>query len=936
MRPGGSRKISWLVALAVPVFTLYAIATIRASSTNTLANSVIGQADFVHDTPNFVRPHSLAGVQGGIEYSALTVDRVNGRLYVADTNNNRVLGWASVSSFANGQGADIVIGQPDPFTTQCNVSNATPTALTDLCTPEGVASDPNGNLYVGDNGNVRVVFYSDPFKQSGRITGGYALSVPGVDNVAVDAAGDLFVTDLVGSYVYEYDAPVTSSSAATMTFGGPGTSTNNLANPGAVAIDGSGNVYIADGANSRVVEFNNAVATRNTTADHVWGQPNFTSKTSGAGTTGMFGPSGVAIDPNQNLWVVDKGNNRLLEFNTPATYSGTVPQPASLVVGQPNFTDIGCNQNAGLSDMTLCGPIAVSADASGNVYVLDLTNIRVVEYNQAANPPTNATANRELGQFDFVHSTYEFEDAQGLQTNKLNPVNSIGVAGIAVDTHSTPNHLYVVDTNNQRVLGYNDAASFATSAAADLVIGEPDFYSASCYLPNANVFCFTALGGAAVDSQGDLYVADAGENRVLEFPPPFEQPSGSPIGAVRVFGEPDFNTIDGCDGGADSNTTLCQPIGVALDAQDNLYIADSGNARVLEYPKPNSYTGSTPEPAAVVFGQRGSFTTNSCVLASSLTAQDMCYPTALAFDRAGDLYVADRLDFRVLEFNNPLANPSTPNTTADLIFGQGATGTNFTTGTCLVTPSATQSCGVAGVAIDSANTVYVSDSKYNRTLSYLEPSLPPTNVTPNLVLGQGAAGTSFTTRTCAFGDDGLCEVTGTAVDQNGNLYLSDKASNRVLRIDQPNGPVPTFSATPTATPTRTATPTPTATRTATPTATATPIQAKLEISPKTLNFGNKTAVGKVSKAKEVTIKNGSSKNSKIAVSIQNESTAAPFAVKSQCDTMLKPGKSCKVSVTFAPANTTAQSGKLMINDNEQGSPQTVSLSGTGATPKKKK
>ncbi|MGC1192856.1 MAG: hypothetical protein WA861_19910, partial [Candidatus Binatus sp.] len=118
------------MALAVPVFTLYAIATIRASSTNTLANSVIGQADFVHDTPNFVRPHSLAGVQGGIEYSALTVDRVNGRLYVADTNNNRVLGWANVSSFVNGQGADIVIGQPDPFTTQCDVSNATPTALT--------------------------------------------------------------------------------------------------------------------------------------------------------------------------------------------------------------------------------------------------------------------------------------------------------------------------------------------------------------------------------------------------------------------------------------------------------------------------------------------------------------------------------------------------------------------------------------------------------------------------------------------------------------------------------------------------------------------------------------------------------------------------------------------------------------------------------------
>ena len=148
---------------------------------------------------------------------------------------------------------------------------------------------------------------------------------------------------------------------------------------------------------------------------------------------------------------------------------------------------------------------------------------------------------------------------------------------------------------------------------------------------------------------------------------------------------------------------------------------------------------------------------------------------------------------------------------------------------------------------------------------------------------------------------------------------------------------PTATATATATATLTATatatggtPTPTATATATPTptATVTPEPDKLRFKPKSLKFGKKT-VDKVSKAESVTITNGSSKRSRIHISITGETTAAPFAVKSQCIRTLAPGKSCKVSVTFTPPNTTAQYGDLTINDNEAGAPQLIPLSGTG-------
>jgi hypothetical protein len=111
----------------------------------------------------------------------------------------------------------------------------------------------------------------------------------------------------------------------------------------------------------------------------------------------------------------------------------------------------------------------------------------------------------------------------------------------------------------------------------------------------------------------------------------------------------------------------------------------------------------------------------------------------------------------------------------------------------------------------------------------------------------------------------------------------------------------------------------------------------VSVSPSSLNFGDKTSVGKTSKAKDVTIKNEGSKKTGVPVSVEMESASpSVFALKSQCDKTLAPGKSCKVSVTFKPVDdTTAETGSLMIFDNTSGSPQSVSLSGMGKAPKKK-
>jgi hypothetical protein len=112
----------------------------------------------------------------------------------------------------------------------------------------------------------------------------------------------------------------------------------------------------------------------------------------------------------------------------------------------------------------------------------------------------------------------------------------------------------------------------------------------------------------------------------------------------------------------------------------------------------------------------------------------------------------------------------------------------------------------------------------------------------------------------------------------------------------------------------------------------------VSVSPSTLNFGDSTTVGDTSKPKEVTIKNTGKKKIGQPVSVAMESASpSVFAVKTQCEETLEPGKSCKVAVTFKPVDdTTSETGTLTISDGASGSPQSVHLSGKGKAPKVKK
>ena len=390
------------------------------------------------------------------------------------------------------------------------------------------------------------------------------------------------------------------------------------------------------------------------------------------------------------------------------------------------------------------------------------------------------TADRVLGQRTLSSKVADFSRPAGLS----------GPRGAAIDTGSTPNHIYVADAKNNRVLAWSAAASFTNGEAADLVIGQPDFSSIACNKGGASAATLCSPKAVAVDGVGNLYVADSANNRILEFDSPFAFDGA----ADRVFGQGGRFTSVSCNlGGHVAATTSCGPSGVALDAAGNLYVADTTNNRVIEYSSALASNGT----ADFVFGQNGDFTVAQCNGGGAVDANTLCKPAAVASDASGNLYVADTGNNRILEYNDPLGTDRT----ADLVFGQLG---SFTTARCNKggSQSALTLCGPSGVFVDPSGNTFIADSANNRVLEYDTPlSL---DVRADRVFGQKR---SFASKACNIGGvsgASLCTPRSAATDSSQNLYVADTANNRVLEYDAPL-PIPTPTAT--MTPTATATPT---------------------------------------------------------------------------------------------------------------------------------
>lgn len=294
-------------------------------------------------------------------------------------------------------------------------------------------------------------------------------------------------------------------------------------------------------------------------------------------------------------------------------------------------------------------------------------------------------ADVEVGKRDFTE----------ISPRKIVPNKIFAPGGVIVDRSVSPGRMYVWDSGNNRIIGIDLAKCYAQNSpcSADIVIGQPNGTDyGGCNLDSsyqnypiratasATTICGVretthttledkSFASMFVDSQGNLFVPDAMNNRILEYYSPFTTDTV----ADEVWGQNDFTGVycnkkeafysngapDFSNGMPDpSFSSLCffstysVGSGVTLDADGNMWVADGGNNRVLRFTKDQN-TGQTSKLADLVLGQQN-FITGPKISGSNLN--QMKSPNALRFDANGNLYVSDSGNNRILVFNPPFNN----------------------------------------------------------------------------------------------------------------------------------------------------------------------------------------------------------------------------------------------------------------------------------------
>src|ERR1043165_8335992 len=159
------------------------------------------------------------------------IDRRNGRIWIIDNGNSRVLNYPSAAAMANGAAADFVLGQPNLTSGTANNGGLSASSLFD---PQGVAVDAAGNVFVADSHNNRVLMYTQPLTTDAiadvvigqadfttSATGTTAATFNSPTRVALDRDGNLYVADFNNSRVLRYAPPFVNGMNATLVLGQP-------------------------------------------------------------------------------------------------------------------------------------------------------------------------------------------------------------------------------------------------------------------------------------------------------------------------------------------------------------------------------------------------------------------------------------------------------------------------------------------------------------------------------------------------------------------------------------------------------------------------------------------------------------------------------------------------------------------------------------------
>jgi sugar lactone lactonase YvrE len=357
---------------------------------------ISGQAaDLVLGQPNFTS-NSSSNMAGSSMKAPNGVLAGDGRLWVGDGGNARVLQWSSTPA-VNGQSANIALGQPDLLTT-------TPGSARDKFDLPAYFARSGTKLLVSDSSNNRVLVWNTTPTVNGqpadlvlgqpdfttKTNGNSASSMYGPTGVWTDGTR-LIVSDRFNNRVLIWNSfPTMNGALADVVLGAATFNTtpfvmpptaSSMRNPYGVTFDGT-RLYVADQSNNRVLVWNAIPTANNAPADQVLGQGSFDASFNNDGAPypqvnaiGMVTPSDVAVDACGAVYICDDTNGRVMVFTHHPTGNGPT---ADAVLGKPDLTTEP-NQSVPISDrwMGSCRGLATSG---ADLYVSDLLNNRVLRF----------------------------------------------------------------------------------------------------------------------------------------------------------------------------------------------------------------------------------------------------------------------------------------------------------------------------------------------------------------------------------------------------------------------------------------------------------------------------------------------------------------------------------------------------------------------------
>ena len=536
-----------------------------------------------------------------------------GNVLIADTSNHRirrvVAGTGVITTVAGG-GVFGYIGDGGPATSAS------------LWGPSGVAVDAGGNVYIADTSNNRVrrlatstgiittVAGNGSWGFSGDGGPGTSASLRSPSGVAVDAGGNVLIADTSNNRIRRVAAGTGiittvagNGSSGFSGDGGPGTSAS-LRSPYEVAVDGGGNVLIADTSNNRIRRLAAGTGIITTVvgigADYVSGD-------GGPGTSASLSyPTGVAVDGGGNLLIADRYNNRIRRL---AAGTGVITTVAGN--GSRGFSGDG----GPATSASLRWPQGVAVDGDGSVLVADTWNCRIRRVAAGTGIITTVAGTGEGG--------FSGDGGPGTSARLFNP------GGVAVDGGG---NVFIADSENNRIRRLAAGAGIIATVAGNGTSGfsGDGGRGTSTTLRNPQ--------GVAVDAGGNVYIVDRGNYRIRRL-----ATSTGIITTVAGTGVEGFSS----GGGPGTSTMLSNPQGVAVDGLGNLFIADEGGNQVFRLDMRTGIIATVAGNGVYGFSGDG----------GSGTSASFAFPTGIAVDSNGSVFIAGYDRIRQLVFMRTTSTP---------------------------------------------------------------------------------------------------------------------------------------------------------------------------------------------------------------------------------------------------------------------------------------